>query len=192
MREGSKTPQNRSVIGLCDWDEKRMTNNATIKLAHGEDPIAALRKAHKDQLLLCDRLEEIADSLPDGINRQKCMYAARALGPMIRGVHRFEEDIVFPMIAERLSSDETIKVTLDRLRFEHCEDECFAEELTEALHALGSGDRNVNIEAVGYMLRGFFEAMRRHIAFESEMLLPIGKPLGAGLAQAQTSCTTLQ
>jgi hemerythrin-like domain-containing protein len=169
-----------------------MTNNATIKLSHGEDPIAALRKAHKDQLLLCDRLEEIADSLPDGINRQKCMYAARALGPMIRGVHRFEEDIVFPMIAERLSSDDTIKVTLDRLRFEHCEDECFAEELTEALHALGIGDQKVNIEAVGYMLRGFFEAMRRHIAFESEMLLPIGKPLGAGLAQAKASSGTLQ
>jgi hemerythrin-like domain-containing protein len=96
------------------------------------------------------------------------------------------------MIAERLSSDDTIKVTLDRLRFEHCEDECFAEELTEALHALGSGDQKVNIEAVGYMLRGFFEAMRRHIAFESEMLLPIGKPLGAGLAQAKASCGTLQ
>jgi len=150
-----------------------MTDNATIKLAHGEDPIAALRKAHKDQLLLCDRLEEIADSLPDGINRQKCMYAARALGPMIRGVHRFEEDVVFPMIADRRSGDERIEPTLNRLRFEHCEDECFAEELTEALHALGSGNPEVNIEAIGYMLRGFFEAMRRHIAFESEMLLPM-------------------
>jgi len=151
-----------------------MTDDATIKLAHGENPIAALRKAHKDQLLLCDRLEEIADSLPDGINRQKCIYAARALGPMVRGVHRFEEDVVFPMIADRLKDDEKIEPTLNRLRFEHCEDECFAEELTEALQALGSGKPDVNIEAIGYMLRGFFEAMRRHIAFESELLLPLG------------------
>ncbi len=160
-----------------------MTDNATIKLAHGEDPIAALRKAHRDQLLLCDRLEEIADSLPDGINRQKCIYAARALGPMIRGVHRFEEDVVFPMIAGRPGVDEKIETTLNRLRFEHCEDECFAEELTDALHALGSGRADVNIEAIGYMLRGFFEAMRRHIAFEREMLLPMGgfpDPDGAG------------
>lgn len=162
-----------------------MTDNATIKLAHGEDPIAALRKAHKDQLLLCDRLEEIADSLPDGINRQKCMYAARALGPMIRGVHRFEEDVVFPMIAERRGQDEKIDTTLNRLRFEHCEDECFAEELTEALHALGSGDQDVNIEAIGYMLRGFFEAMRRHIAFESEMLLPMGNTSPASIANSK-------
>jgi hypothetical protein len=116
-----------------------MTDDATIRLAHGENPIAALRKAHKEQLLLCDRLEEIADSLPDSVNRQKCIYAARALGPMIRGVHRFEEGVVFPMIAERLSSHEDIETTLSRLRFEHCEDECFAEELTEALHALGAG-----------------------------------------------------
>jgi hemerythrin-like domain-containing protein len=148
-----------------------MTNEATIRLAHGENPIAALRKAHREQLLLCDRLEEIADSLPDSVNRQKCIYAARALGPMIRGVHRFEEDVVFPMIAKRLADLEDIETTLTRLRFEHCEDECFAEELTEALHALGAGRAEINIEATGYMLRGFFEAMRRHIAFESEHLL---------------------
>lgn len=165
-----------------------MTDNATIKLAHGEDPITALRKAHKDQLLLCDRLEEIADSLPDGINRQKCMYAARALGPMIRGVHRFEEDVVFPMIAARPGVDETIETTLNRLRFEHCEDECFSEELTEALHALGSGSPDVNIEAIGYMLRGFFEAMRRHIAFESEMLLPMGDVTRSGVADKKAPC----
>ena len=86
-----------------------MTDIATIRLAHGEDPIAALRKAHKDQLLLCDRLEEIADSLPDGINRQKCMYAARALGPMIKGVHRLEEDVVFPLIAAQHGADDKIE-----------------------------------------------------------------------------------
>jgi len=148
-----------------------MTDDATIRLAHGENPIAALRKAHKEQLLLCDRLEEIADSLPDSVNRQKCIYAARALGPMIRGVHRFEEEVVFPLIAERLKGDTQIEATLNRLRFEHCEDECFAEELIEALHALGAADPDINIEATGYMLRGFFEAMRRHIAFESEHLL---------------------
>jgi len=163
-----------------------MTDDATIRLAHGENPIAALRKAHKEQLLLCDRLEEIADSLPDAVNRQKCIYAARALGPMIRGVHRFEEDVVFPLIADRLKDDEKIGPTLNRLRFEHCEDECFAEELTEALHDLGSGSPEINIEAIGYMLRGFFEAMRRHIAFESELLLPIGDRPATGSNSNET------
>ncbi|OCW57744.1 hemerythrin domain-containing protein [Hoeflea olei] len=148
-----------------------MTDDTTIRLTPGEDPIVQLRKAHTEQLRLCDRLEEIADSLPENVIRQKCIYAAGALGPMIRRVHRFEEEVVFPLIAERLAGDDRIGATLNRLRFEHCEDECFAEELTEALHALGSGSDEINIEATGYMLRGFFEAMRRHIAFEMEHLL---------------------
>ncbi len=151
--------------------KRTMAKEATIRVAQGENPIAVLRKAHKEQLLLCDQLEEIADSLPDSVNRQKCIYAARALGPMVRVLHRFEEDVVFPLFAERLKEHEDIEATLNRLKFEHCEDECFAEELTEALHALGANRPDINIEATGYMLRGFFEAMRRHIAFESEHLL---------------------
>ena len=148
-----------------------MTDDATIRQTNGENPITALRKGHHEQLLLCDRLEEIADSLPDSVNKQKCLYAARALGPMIRSGHRFEEDVVFPLISDQLEGDDKIKATLDRLRFEHCEDECFAEELTEALHALADGSDDINIEATGYMLRGFFEALRRHLAFENELLL---------------------
>lgn len=158
-----------------------MTNDATIKLADGENPIPALRKAHAEQLLLCDRLEEIADSLPDGVNRQKCLYASQALGPMIKAVHRFEEDVVFPLIADRLKRDETIAATLSRLRFEHFEDECYAEELTEALRDLGTGRAGINIEATAYMLRGFFGAIRRHIAFESEHLLSTEALSAAGL-----------
>jgi hypothetical protein len=92
----------------------------------------------------------------------------------------------FPDDRQRLADLEDIETTLTRLRFEHCEDECFAEELTEALHALGAGRAEINIEATGYMLRGFFEAMRRHIAFESEHLLREaafeGDPEAAGVS----------
>ena len=62
--------------------------------------------------------------------------------------------------------------TIARLKFEHVEDECFAEELTDTLTRLGSGDGSVNAEAAGYMLRGFFESIRRHIAFEQRFMLP--------------------
>jgi hypothetical protein len=30
-------------------------------------------------------------------------------------------------------------------------------------------------DAAGYMLRGFFEGVRRHVAFEREMLAPLMK-----------------
>ncbi|MBV2184126.1 MAG: hemerythrin domain-containing protein [Rhizobium sp.] len=132
--------------------------------------LAWLRQTHEEQLALCGELEEIADSLPANINRQKCIYAAKALGPLIKGAHHYEESILFPWLETGGSAPQHVRETLDRLKFEHCEDECFAEELTDALLKLGSGSP-VNMEAVGYMLRGFFEGLRRHIAFEREYLL---------------------
>lgn len=131
--------------------------------------IGWLRRAHSEQLALCSELEDIADSLPANVNRQKCIYAAKALGPLLRGIHHYEETVLFPWLDVR-GDAEDLRPTLDRLRFEHFEDESFAEELTDVLLKLGAGDP-VNMEAVGYMLRGFFEGMRRHIAFENEHLL---------------------
>ncbi|CAN7373904.1 hypothetical protein LJR235_002171 [Pararhizobium sp. LjRoot235] len=60
-----------------------------------------------------------------------------------------------------------------RLRIEHVEDECFADELTEILFKIGHEGVVANAEMFGFMLRGFFEGTRRHIAFESEHIAPI-------------------
>ena len=130
-----------------------------------------LKKAHDAQLTLCTALEEIADSLPANINRQKCIYAAKSLIPLINGIHRYEEEALFPMLATRGQGDRELADSIARLKFEHVEDECFAEELTDTLNRLGQGDGTVNAEAAGYMLRGFFESLRRHIAFEQKFML---------------------
>lgn len=136
-----------------------------------------LKKAHDTQLSLCTALEEIADSLPANVNRQKCIYAAKSLIPLVNGVHRYEEEAVFPLMERRTSGDPELVDAIARLKFEHVEDECFAEELADTLTRLGSGDGSVNAETAGYMLRGFFGAIRRHIAFEQQFMLR-----GAGLA----------
>lgn len=130
-----------------------------------------LKRAHDAQLALCAALEEIADSLPANINRQKCIYAAKSLIPLINGIHRYEEEALFPMLEIKGSGDEELAEAIARLKFEHVEDECFAEELTDTLTRLGIGDGTVNAEAAGYMLRGFFESIRRHIAFEQQFML---------------------
>jgi hemerythrin-like domain-containing protein len=132
------------------------------------------QKAHDEQLRLCDELEDIADSLPGTINRQKCIYAAKALGPLIRGVHHYEDHVLFPSFEARMPASADLVKTLTRLKFEHFEDECFADELAERLLMLGSGRGDVNMEATGYMLRGFFEAVRRHIAFERDYFTTLG------------------
>lgn len=136
-----------------------------------------LKRAHDAQLTLCEALEEIADSLPANVNRQKCIYAAKSLVPLVNGVHRYEEEALFPLLERKGAGDREMTDAIARLKFEHVEDECFAEELTDTLTRLGSGDGSVNAEAAGYMLRGFFESIRRHIAFEQQFMLR-----GPGLA----------
>lgn len=130
-----------------------------------------LKDAQSSQLDLCVELESIADSLPSEVDRSKCAHAAHVIGPLTHNIHRYEEDVVFPWVAEKLASRPDLVATLERLKHEHFEDECFIEELTDALLRLGAGDKTLNAEVVGYMLRGFFTAIRRHIAFERELLM---------------------
>ncbi|MEM6463983.1 MAG: hemerythrin domain-containing protein [Pseudomonadota bacterium] len=135
------------------------------------DPLIALERAHDALLTLCDMLEQIADSIPTRICHDTCYRLGRDLLPLIRSIHQFEEDILYPLAVQRLGASKAIESTVIRLRYEHCEDECFAEELSDALQEVGSGKDLKNPEAMGYMLRGFFEVLRRHIAFERDHLL---------------------
>lgn len=138
-----------------------------------DDILALLKTAHRNQLALCDCLETIADSLPDAIDRAKCVGTARALGPLIAGTHALEENVLFPALANIRRAGIDMTATIERMKFEHLEDACFAEELHDALMAYGSGEDTPNPEAFGYMLRGFFDSLRRHVAFETEIILPL-------------------
>lgn len=156
---------------------------ASFKATRGADkpgnddahPLAAslkrLEEIHREKLAVCDQLEAIADSLPSEVNRQKCLYAAKAIAQTIRQAHQFEETSVFPLIVASFPGVPQLAETLQRLQFEHCEDEGFADELADALHRLAAADPRVHPETIGYMLRGFFTTVRRHIAFEREHLV---------------------
>jgi len=138
--------------------------------------IATMRSNLATQLVLCEELEAIADSLPTEIDKQKCLQAARTLYPAIKRAHDFEENSVFPLLSSGPDLTEALASSIERLRYEHWEDESFAEELSDAL-ARKVTDENTarmqNAETIGYMLRGFFEGLRRHIAFENDHILPL-------------------
>lgn len=134
----------------------------------GRKSIAWWKEAHRLQLALCDDLEQIADSLPASIVNQDCLFAARSLVRLIRDIHAYEEETLFPALGQIFKSSPEFSSAIDRLTFEHLADECYADEIAEKLIYIGSGGREVNMEALGYMLRGFFEARRRHIAFERD------------------------
>jgi hemerythrin-like domain-containing protein len=131
-----------------------------------------MRLAHVEKLRLCAALEEVADTLPDEVDRVLCLRIANALVPVLRAAHAYEEDTIFPAYAAMRGATRATEASLRRLRAEHVEDECFADEVTEVLLAIGHGRAIENPEAFGFMLRGLFETLRRHIAFEAEHVLP--------------------
>ncbi|AZO57687.1 MULTISPECIES: hemerythrin domain-containing protein [unclassified Mesorhizobium] len=131
-----------------------------------------MKRAHREKLQLCDALEKIADALPN-VDRLRCLGTANAIIPLLREVHRYEETVIFPAYEEAVGASSANLASTRRLRAEHAEDECFAGEATEILLAIGHGKTIDNAEAVGFMLRGFFEGLRRHIAFEREHVLPM-------------------
>ncbi|PWK63399.1 hemerythrin domain-containing protein [Aminobacter sp. AP02] len=142
------------------------------------DAVAVMRRAHVAKLALCDRLEAIADSLPAGLNRRECLLAARALGPGMAETHRFEEIEIYPHFAASLGQSAEARKTVARLKHEHFEDEGYAAELRDALRFAARWRRAQNPETLGFMLRGFFGAVRRHVAFERDHVLAQLSPPG--------------
>lgn len=142
------------------------------------DAVEVMRCAHLAELALCDRLEEIADSLPNGLDRRKCILAARALGPTMAKIHRFEEQRIFPDFIRRMAHSADSGKTIQRLTNEHLEDEGYAAELRDALRFAARHGAADSPETLGFMLRGYFGAVRRHVAFERDHVIALLAPTG--------------
>ena len=136
-------------------------------------PCLEMAHAHNDKMRLCNDLEQIADSLPDRVDRRLCLIVAAKIMPLLKGSHTYEEDYIFPAFAASTISPSSGHASVRRLKAEHIEDECAAQDLADALLPIGNGVAIKNPEALGFMLRAFFETMRRHIAFEREHILPV-------------------
>lgn len=134
-------------------------------------------KGWQEQRLLCDELEAIADSLPDNVDQPACMHAARVLPTLLIRTQQNEEKTLFSALERARTALFDPTPTLDRLRIEHAGDQCFAEELSEVLLSWGRGLPMQSPEATGYMLRGFFEGLRRHVATEEELAGMFGKSI---------------
>lgn len=121
---------------------------------------------------LCTALERLADALPDGVDYNEGLFIAKIIYPTVQRAHEFEEQVLFPLL-ERSVPAGSLATTLDRLHGEHWEDESYAEEICHSLHDYVAERSRDEAGKLGYMLRGFFEGLRRHLAFEREHILPI-------------------
>ncbi|MFN0192256.1 MAG: hemerythrin domain-containing protein [Aestuariivirga sp.] len=122
---------------------------------------------------LCDRLEEIADSLPDSADGVLCIETANQMVRMIKSAHSFEEEELFPAIMAAVEDRLALEPVFGRLKFEHWEDEENAACVQEALCTFAVRRADSNVESLSWMLRGLFECLRRHIAFERDHVLPM-------------------
>lgn len=134
-----------------------------------------LLEHHSLLLQLCNNLEKIADSLPEVPNVQECLVICRDIFPIVKNAHNFEEKILFPIIHDGQADTVALDQNLERLCYEHWEDESFAEEISDVFRSYIEQPKETEAEKLAYMLRGFFEGVRRHIAFETEYLLPMLK-----------------
>lgn len=129
----------------------------------------ALEEGYQSLLGLCDRLEAIADSLPRRIDTASCRVVAERLSSTLLTVHRLEDEILFPAITAARCRDDGQRL-IERLRDEHRHDGKAAEQVARVLIELLHGRSPHSWEAIGYMLRAFFETVRRHVATERLLL----------------------
>lgn len=129
----------------------------------------ALEQGYQRLLGLCDRLEAIADALPRRIDTAGCRAVADGLASTLQEVHGLEEKILFPIIAAARCGDDG-QGLIERLRDEHRHDEEVAAIVVRTVRQLLHGRGPHSWEAIGYMLRSFFETVRRHVATERLLL----------------------
>jgi Hemerythrin HHE cation binding domain len=125
------------------------------------------------QEAVCLELENIADGLPDQIDAHACLSTAQQLLPLVKRAHAFEEQRLFPALMARLPSCSELEDMIERLKFEHWGDEDFAEQVYHQIRDYITTRKPEMAEPLAWTLRGFFQGMQRHIAFEREFLLPM-------------------
>lgn len=125
------------------------------------------------QTEMCAELEKIADALPGPLDGHACLELAQRMLPMIKRAHEFEECKVWPLLSSRFFRVGDLKETLERLNFEHWGDEDFAEQVFHQLREYVRVPDKTKADGLAWTLRGFFQNMQRHIAFEREHILPL-------------------
>ncbi|MCA3256144.1 MAG: hemerythrin domain-containing protein [Alphaproteobacteria bacterium] len=135
--------------------------------------VAQVFRDHDQMDALCALLEEIADSLPRP-QADACTEAIERLERFVP-VHVRHDDDVFA----RLIGDVHLR---ERLTGQHNEDLGLSQELSLALEPLAAGGTTDDPDALGYMLRCFFNGCRRSMLVEElaiqAALTPRAGPVG--------------
>jgi len=141
------------------------------------NPLGLIEDDHCWQLVLCDALENIADQLPTTIDPRLYALTSEVLKKVICHHNTMEEEALFPVILKHLDAESNLRNAFAQLKIEHETDGEHALEIAHELDRIAAGGLMANPEMIGYMLRGFFESLRRHIHWENQTILPLAHDL---------------
>ncbi|WP_108398581.1 hemerythrin domain-containing protein [Devosia submarina] len=130
--------------------------------------IATLDRGYDQLLEVCNNLETLADTLPDRVGVARHLHLIDSVEQVVGLTSLLEETILFPLMEAYSSAD--LKMTVERLRREHIADRSTADELRDLFGAFLEERSGISADAVGYLLRSFFESVRRHVHAERAML----------------------
>jgi iron-sulfur cluster repair protein YtfE (RIC family) len=143
----------------------------------GEAFLALLERDQMRLLRLCGALEKIADELPAA---GRCHKTARTLAFLDRAFARhvfLHEKCLFPLIRSLEEKKERVESVLQQLEFEHAADHGLVVEIASAFMGACASQVQSEAQALGYLLRAFFENYRRHCVWERAVLYPIARKL---------------
>ncbi len=151
--------------------------------------IEIMERFQMRQRNLCAQMEQVADSLPLDADPSLCMRIARSLLPTLASAHEFQVQHFIPVVRSALGEFGNLDAVAERLHSEYNENEMLAEEVAEELSQWGICGETHSAEATGYMLRGCFISLTRHLDFERIALI---EPVKTRLSRLEDSANQEQ
>jgi len=137
-----------------------------------EIDLIGLAADHAATERLCVRLEACADQLPERPTPAEIDDLCAALQSRLLD-HIDREDRLLAAMFARDLPDPLCHALLDHIHTRHVACTVLAQDLIAALDATAPGHRSICPEALGYMLRCFFDGCRAAMAFEELAILAL-------------------
>jgi len=125
----------------------------------------------RDELLvLCESIEAFADTLGGTPDWRVGALLAEQMQHLVQQSRLFDDTQLFPFLIRVAETNSALLRSVGHLKVEYIEDYDVAHEVTEMLNEFSGGTPRLSQDAIGYLLRGYFVSMRRHLAFKTDVL----------------------
>lgn len=136
------------------------------------DPLGFLADDRASQRALADLLEEIADALPKAAGGSAALVAAARLRRLVSQSQPAEERSLYALVERLAPPGAGARQAVALARREAAVAAGLALELADELESLARQGVAAAPEALGFMLRACFEALRRRLDWVEAAILP--------------------